>query len=110
MKSRSGSKGEGDDRRRCRESGGSGGDEEKASGDRQEVGVLGTADGRVDGQDESAGHQFQGISFFRTHNRHSLVDFSTSYRYAPTCCPTDRVGSRRLSRRRSQGGSDRDGC
>ena len=42
------------------------------------------ADGGVDGQDESVGHQFQGISFCRTHNCHSAVDFSTSYRCAPT--------------------------
>ena len=32
--------------------------------------VLGTADGRVDGKDESAGHQFQGISVYYTYNRH----------------------------------------
>ena len=36
-----------------------------------------------------------------TRNRHSLVDFLTSYRCAPACCPTDRVGSKRSSRRRS---------
>ena len=87
-KSRSGSEGEGDDRRRCHQSGGSGGNEEKASGDRQEVGVLGTVDGGVDGQDESVGHQFQGISFCRTCNRHSPVDFSTLYRCALAHCPT----------------------
>ena len=98
-KSRLGSQGEGDDERRCRQSGGSGGDEEKASGERQEAGVLGMADGGVDGQDESVGHQFQEISFCRTRNRQSPVDFRTSYRCAPACCPTDRVGSRRSSRR-----------
>ena len=55
-KSHSGSEGEGDDGRRCRQSGGSGGDEEKAGGDREKAGLLGTTDGGVDGQDESAGH------------------------------------------------------
>ena len=59
-----------DDGRCCRQSGGSGGDDEKASGDGQKIGVLGTADGGVDGKDESAGHQFQGISVCSTCNRH----------------------------------------
>ena len=109
-KSRSESQGEGDDGRYCRQSSGSGGDEEKASRDRQKAGVLGMPNGRVDGKDESAGHKFRRISVCRTRNSHSPVDFSTSYRCAPTCCPTDRVGSRRSLRQRSQGGSDWDGC
>ena len=69
-KSRLESQGEGNDGRRCRQSGGSGGDEEKASGDRQKTRVLRTADGGVDGKDESVGHQFQGISVCYTCNRH----------------------------------------
>ena len=51
VKKRSGSEGEGDDGRCCRQSGGSSGDEEKASGDRQKAAGLGMPDGGVDGKD-----------------------------------------------------------
>ena len=109
-KKRSGSEGEVDDGRRCRQSGRSGGDEEKASGDRQKAASLGMPDGGVDGKDESVGHKFRSISVCCTRNRHSPVNFTTSYCCGPACCPIDSVRSSRSSRRQSQGGSDWDGC